>query len=78
MPPEEIKDIIELEEVEKDWLVDELATCYYCHEPFKECDTLIPGVGVIVGETDVVKYKYKFWHYGCIFDWHKDNGAANK
>ena len=71
MPQEQFDSIIELEEVEQDWLVDELATCHCCAEPFKECDTLIPGVGVIVGETDVVKYKYKFWHHGCIEDWHK-------
>jgi hypothetical protein len=64
--------IIRLEEVEQDWLVDELVTCFYCGEPFKECDTLIPGIGVVVGETDVVKYKNKFWHYGCIADWHKE------
>lgn len=68
---QEIKGIIELAEEEQDNLVDDLVTCWYCHEPFKECDTLIPGVGVIVGETDVVKYRKRFWHYGCIFDWHK-------
>jgi len=60
--------IIELTEEEGDKLVDDLVTCWYCHEPFKECDTLIPGVGVMVGETDAVKYRKRFWHYGCIFD----------
>ena len=63
--------VIELTEQEQDRLVGQLETCHYCGEPFKECDTLIPGVGVIVGETDVVKYSNKFWHHGCIADSHK-------
>jgi len=69
--PREIYGITELSEEEQDFLVDECETCYYCHEPFKECDTLILGIGVIVGETDVAKYKNKFWHHGCIEDWLK-------
>ena len=52
-------------------LVDNLVFCVYCNEPFKECDTIIPGVGVIIGETDVVKYQNKFWHSGCVIDFEK-------
>lgn len=70
--PDDIKGLIELTEEEQDELVDECQTCNYCHEPFKECDTLIPGIGVVVGETDVVNYKNKFWHHGCVADWQKD------
>jgi hypothetical protein len=52
-------------------LVDSLVSCSYCNEPFKECDTLIPGVGVIVGETDVVRYAGKYWHSGCVEDYRR-------
>jgi len=61
--------IIEVTEEQQDYLVDECATCWYCHELLKKCDTLIPGAGVIVGEIDVVKYRNRFWHRGCILDW---------
>lgn len=61
----EIKPVDE-EKAEK--LYDELALCAYCKEPFRECDTVIPGKGVIIGEMDVVEYKDRFWHYGCVFD----------
>jgi hypothetical protein len=61
--------IIKLSELQQDRLVDDCRVCHYCREPFKECDTLIPGVGVIIGETDVVKWKNRFWHHGCIYDW---------
>jgi hypothetical protein len=64
-----IPDIIELTEKQQDRLVDDCRVCHFCEELFKECDTLIPGVGVIVGETDVVKWKNNYWHYGCISDW---------
>lgn len=67
----EIKGIIEFDEEYQDELVDQLKVCYYCGEPFKECDTIIPGTGVIVGETDVVKYKNRFWHHDCVDDWYK-------
>jgi hypothetical protein len=65
--------IIELTEEEQDKLVDDLVTCFYCHEPFKESDSLIPGIGLILGETDVAKYTNEFWHHGCIADWQKNN-----
>ncbi|MDT8302175.1 MAG: hypothetical protein RQ760_11875 [Sedimentisphaerales bacterium] len=71
MARNEIIGIIELTEQEEGNLVDDCETCWYCSEPFKECDTLLPGVGVIVGETDIVKYRKRYWHYGCIFDWRK-------
>ena len=71
----EINGVIELAEKYQDWLVDECEACHYCHEPFKECNTLIPGVGVIIGETDVARYKNKFWHHGCIKDWQKETRA---
>ncbi len=71
MSSDEFEGIVELTEQQQDDLVDECVTCWYCHEPFKECDTLIPGVGVIVGDIDVVQYKTLFWHRGCIEDWHK-------
>jgi hypothetical protein len=54
-----------------DELVDELACCTFCGEPFKECDTVIPGVGVIEGYTDIKKHKGKYWHWGCIYDYEK-------
>ena len=58
-------------EDEADAIADTDEVCYYCSEPFKECDTLIPSIGVIVGETDVVRYIDKYWHCGCVADWHK-------
>lgn len=54
-------------------LIDNLIFCVYCNEPFKECDSVIPGIGVIVGETDVVKYHNTFWHRGCIVDSKRGN-----
>ncbi|MCU0652089.1 MAG: hypothetical protein MUC39_04015 [Candidatus Omnitrophica bacterium] len=56
----------------KDKLYDSLEVCAYCKTPFKECDTIIPGKGIVVGEVDVVKYKNLFWHHGCIADYKKD------
>lgn len=55
-------------------LVDDLVSCAfnYCNEPFKECDTIIPGRGIIIGEIDVVKYKHRFWHYGCVYDFERE------
>ena len=49
-------------------LINSVACCSYCKTPFKDCDTVIPGQGVIIGEVNVFKYKNHFWHYGCIFD----------
>lgn len=49
-------------------LIDRLIFCAYCKEPFKECDTVIPGVGIRVGDTDVWEFKKHYWHYGCIED----------
>lgn len=62
------KEIESVGEEKAERLYNELALCAYCKEPFKECDTVIPGKGVIIGETDVVEYKNHFWHYGCVFD----------
>ena len=57
-----------------DKLYDSLQVCSYCKTPFKECDTITPGRGLVIGETDVVEYKNLFWHYGCVFDYEKDKG----
>ena len=66
-----IKGITSLTDEKEDELVDRLIYCFFCNEPFKECDTIKPGVGVIVGETDVKKYKGRYWHWGCIYDYEK-------
>lgn len=66
-----IKGIKRVSEKKGDELVDRLVCCFFCNEPFKECDTIIPGVGTIVGETDVKKYKGRYWHWGCIYDYEK-------
>ena len=50
----------------------ECGVCYYCGEPFKECDTFIPGIGVIIGEVDIKKYLNYYWHHGCIIDYKKE------
>ena len=52
-------------------LINTLVFCNYCNEPFKECDTVVPCVGVIIGEIDIVKHQNKFWHSGCIADFKK-------
>ena len=65
-----IKDVTE---EKADELYHFLEVCHYCKEPFKECDTLIPGKGLIIGNMDVVEYKKLFWHYGCIFDHEKED-----
>lgn len=67
--------IEEVSEEKAEKLVDALVFCAYCNEPFKECDTLIPGIGVIVGEIDVVKYGDRFWHSGCVRDFMKSKGV---
>ena len=72
-----VRKIRMLTEREKGDLIDNCECCYYCGEPFKECDRLIPGIGVITGEVDVVKYLGNFWHLGCIEDWRKDNPAED-
>lgn len=72
MNADEIEGIVKLSETYQDYLVDACERCFYCNEPFKECDTLVPGIGVIVGETDVVLYKDKYWHHGCVIDWQKE------
>ncbi|PIQ88485.1 MAG: hypothetical protein COV72_08120 [Candidatus Omnitrophica bacterium CG11_big_fil_rev_8_21_14_0_20_42_13] len=56
-------------------LYDSVAVCHYCETPFKECDTLIPGKGLVVGEMDVVAYNNALWHYGCVFDYEKDKDS---
>lgn len=72
-------DIIKaVSERKTDQLYDSLAVCAYCKTPFKECDTIIPGKGLIIGKFDVVKYKNLFWHYGCVFDYNKDKGSIGK
>lgn len=53
-------------------ILDEGGVCYYCGEPFRECDTFIPGIGVIIGEVDIKKYLNCYWHYGCINDYKKE------
>ena len=65
--------ITTLTEPEHDTIVDNGETCYYCAEPFKECDRVVPGLGVVVGATDLVKFLGKYWHHGCIEDWYKQN-----
>ena len=62
------KEIEPVGEEKAERLYNRVALCAYCKEPFKECDTVIPGKGVIIGEMDVVKYKNRFWHHGCVFD----------
>lgn len=69
------KNVLCLTEQEQERLIDKGEVCYYCREPFKECNRIVPGLGVVVGETDVVRYLGKVWHYGCIGDWYKDNKA---
>jgi len=64
--------IKKIKEEKAEELYHSLALCNYCKEPFKECDTIIPGKGLILGETDVVKYKNRFWHQGCILDFKKE------
>ena len=54
-------------------LIESDEVCFYCGEPFKECDTIIPGDGVIVGEVDVEDFLSHYWHSGCIGDWIKDS-----
>jgi hypothetical protein len=72
-------DIIKsVSEKNADQLYDSLSVCHYCKTPFKECDTIIPGKGLLTGEMDVVEYKNVFWHYGCIFDYKKDKELAGK
>ncbi|MBL7197640.1 MAG: hypothetical protein ISS47_06040 [Candidatus Omnitrophica bacterium] len=58
-------------EEKADELYNSLIFCHYCETPFKECDTIVPGKGVVLGEIDVVQYKSRFWHYGCVFDYEK-------
>lgn len=70
--PDSIKEVSE-ERAEQ--LVDLLVLCAYCKEPFKECDTLVPGVGVIIGETNVVEYAKKYWHRGCVEDFTKSRSS---
>ena len=58
-----------ISEKKADKLYDSASVCFYCKTPFRECDTIIPGVGVVLGEVDVVQYKNHYWHYGCIDDY---------
>jgi hypothetical protein len=64
-------------EEQADRLSDALVCCAFCGEPFKECDTVIPGVGVIVGETDVVKWRTRYWHLGCVRGFEKPENSGN-
>ena len=59
-----------------DELIDKDIACHYCGEPLKECDTIIPGVGVIPGEVDLEEFQGQYWHSGCIDDWLKENCNA--
>ena len=69
---EKIKEIKDVSEEKADEMVDNLVFCSYCGEPFKECDAVILGIGVIIGKTDVKFYKGRYWHYGCIYDFEKE------
>ncbi|MBL7130427.1 MAG: hypothetical protein ISS45_03340 [Candidatus Omnitrophica bacterium] len=70
--------ISKISEKKAEELYHSLALCNYCKTPFKECDTIIPGKGLILGGIDVVKYKNRFWHQGCIFDFKKGRYLKNK
>lgn len=70
--------IMKVSEAKAEGLHHSLVCCNYCKTPFKECDTLIPGKGLIIGETDVVEYRNRFWHRGCIFDYEKDKDSKDK
>ena len=67
----EINSIKPVDEEKTEQLYNSISVCTYCKAPFKECDTIIPGWGLIIGEIDVVKYKKRFWHYGCVLDYQK-------
>lgn len=60
-----------------DQLLLDAACCHFCNEPFKECDTVIPGIGVVVGDTDVEKHNGLYWHSGCIGDYYKDKARKS-
>jgi hypothetical protein len=62
-------------EEKADELYNAIEVCHYCKEPFKECDTIIPGIGLIVGAMDLVEYNNFFWHHGCIFDYEKNKNS---
>lgn len=66
-----INKIKSLPEAKAEKLYHSVALCNYCKTPFKDCDTVIPGKGVVLGEMDVVQYKSHFWHYSCVFDYEK-------
>jgi hypothetical protein len=53
-------------------IINKGSVCFFCDEPFKECDTIIPGVGLIIGCVDIKKYKNHYWHKGCIGDYKKE------
>jgi hypothetical protein len=66
-------DAIKLVSKEKaDELYESFVVCAYCKTPFKECDTIIPGKGLVIGETDVKEYRNSFWHSGCILDYQQE------
>ena len=50
--------------------------CFYCGEPFTECETIIfkgnRKIGYIPRETDKVSYMNCYWHSGCVKDFKKD------
>lgn len=60
-------------EEKADELYELLVVCAYCKTPFKECDTVIPCEGLVIGETDVREYRNLFWHSGCILDYQKEH-----
>ena len=65
-------------EAKADQLYHALKLCTYCKTPFRDCDTIIPGKCLSIGDYDVVEYRKAFWHYGCIFDYKKDKGSIDK
>ena len=69
------KEIKAVSEKKAEGLYNSLTFCAYCGTSFKDCDKIIPGKGLILGEMDVVGYKGRFWHYGCVFDHGKAGGV---
>lgn len=50
--------------------------CFYCGEPFTECETIIfrgfKKIGYIPAETDKVSYMNYYWYSGCVEDFKKE------
>jgi len=74
----EINSIKPVGEKRAEQLYNSVSVCIYCKTPFKECDTIILGKGIVIGETNVVEYKKRFWHHGCVFDYEKEKSEHIK